>query len=259
MTRFARTLDYPDELSWLPDWRDASQYPPVEGTSGTRWAWEFLRRNPEYQKAYSELTHVVFHGHRYGSRGPAPILSWKVDGKDVLVTRGAILMARQPPSDEAIMEETRRLFNICERFHLIDGVRPPDPRSNEDPRLSFRAAWMRSYHHNKKHPGLTSSVPEGKILIEFDLDLSLEIQFKHAKEILKRAGVPAKEKYQPEKFPSYLRILDARTEEDPLSFEKIGKIVYPESSEPGSTSWKAYKIARLLRNSLFWKIPLLVD
>jgi len=58
MTRFARTLDYPDELSWLPDWRDASQYPPVEGTSGTRWAWEFLRRNPEYQKAYSELTHV---------------------------------------------------------------------------------------------------------------------------------------------------------------------------------------------------------
>jgi hypothetical protein len=226
MTRFARTLDYPDELSWLPDWRDASQYPPVEGTSGTRWAWEFLRRNPEYQKAYSELTHVVFHGH---------------------------------PSDEAIMEETRRLFNICERFHLIDGVRPPDPRSNEDPRLSFRAAWMRSYHHNKKHPEQTFPVPEGKILIEFDLDLPLEIQFKHAKEILKRAGVPAKKKYQPEKFPSYLRILDARTEEDPLSFEKIGEIVYPEFSEPRSTSQKAYKIARRLRNSLFWKIPLLVD
>ncbi|MHB1926715.1 MAG: hypothetical protein ACYCRD_05550 [Leptospirillum sp.] len=96
-------------------------------------------------------------------------------------------------------------------------------------------------------------------MIEFDLDLPLEIQFKHAKEILKRAGVPAKEKYQPEKFPSYLRILDARTESAPLSFEKIGEIVYPESFEPASTSRKAYKIALLLRDSLFWKIPLLVD
>jgi len=65
VTRFARTLDYPEELSWLPDWRDASRYPPVEGTSGTRWAWEFLRRNPDYQKAYLEL-----------SRSPPPLRTW---------------------------------------------------------------------------------------------------------------------------------------------------------------------------------------
>ena len=149
MTRFARTGDYPDELSWLPDWRDASRYPPVEGTSGTRWAWEFLRRNPEYQKAYSELTYFSTYN------PPSPILSWKVNGKDVLMgrLRERIIPARQLfTSDEEVTEETRRLLGICERFHLVDGVMPPDPRSNEDPRLSFRAAWMRSYHHNKKHP-----------------------------------------------------------------------------------------------------------
>jgi hypothetical protein len=118
---------------------------------------------------------------------------------------------------------------------------------------------MRSYPYDERHPGQTFPVPKGKILIEFDLDLPLEIQFKHAKEILKRTGVSAKEKYQPENFPSYLRILDARTEEDPLSFEKIGEKVYPGFIGSATTASKAHKTALFLRDSLFWKIPLLVD
>ena len=36
-----------------PDWRDASAYP--EDASPGTWAWEFLRRNPEYQKDYEHF------------------------------------------------------------------------------------------------------------------------------------------------------------------------------------------------------------
>jgi len=34
----------------LPDWKDISQYPKAGAVSNDRLAWEFLRRNPEYQK-----------------------------------------------------------------------------------------------------------------------------------------------------------------------------------------------------------------
>lgn len=32
-----------------PDWRNPADYPAPEGTSPRRWAWEFLRRNPDYR------------------------------------------------------------------------------------------------------------------------------------------------------------------------------------------------------------------
>ena len=36
----------------MPDWRDAAQYP--RDRSLRQWAWEFLRRNPEYRAAWRE-------------------------------------------------------------------------------------------------------------------------------------------------------------------------------------------------------------
>jgi hypothetical protein len=38
---------------WLPDWKDESKYPPKKA-GGRVWAWEFLRRNPQYQQLWEE-------------------------------------------------------------------------------------------------------------------------------------------------------------------------------------------------------------
>lgn len=38
--------------SWLPDWRYEDEYPVLAATSKRQYAWEFLRRNPEYQADY---------------------------------------------------------------------------------------------------------------------------------------------------------------------------------------------------------------
>ena len=224
---------YPESLEWLPNWTNPTSYPPVEGTPGTQWAWEFLRRNPKYREAYSKLTHVT--------RIRNPVIG---------------LNRIEAPGHE-VMEEFSRLWNIAERFHLIDGLYPPDPESSENPHLSFRVNWIRSYQYSKQRPEHTIPIPPGKVLIEFDTSLPFDDQLRNAKEILKQAGSPCGAKFQASKFPFYLRILDARSECETPSFKTIGEHLYPESFEPASKAAKAHDTAITLRDSLFWKIPLI--
>jgi len=42
----------PNKQVWLPDWNDETAYPDHGDDLGA-WAWEFLRRNPEYQADYA--------------------------------------------------------------------------------------------------------------------------------------------------------------------------------------------------------------
>lgn len=222
--------NYSEGLEWLPDWTDPDQYPPV---SGTQWAWEFLRRNPEYRDAYSKLTHVAY-------------INNPVIGKNILLA-----------PDHEVTEEFSRLWNITERFHLMDGLYPPDPASSRDPRLSFRASYIRSYRYSEHHPEQTVRIPPDKLLIEFDLSLPIEDQIGEAKKLLKQANATQRSKFRASNFPTYLRILDARSECVTPSFETIGQRLYPESFEPASSAAKAHKTALELRDSFFWKIPLI--
>lgn len=50
-------------LDWLPDWRDVSQYPVPDTTEPRQWAWEFLRRNAEYQNDFEKSDSEP---HKYG-------------------------------------------------------------------------------------------------------------------------------------------------------------------------------------------------
>ena len=42
--------------NWLPDWRDPKAYPKATDTSLKQWAWEFLRRNTDYQADFCRLS-----------------------------------------------------------------------------------------------------------------------------------------------------------------------------------------------------------
>ncbi|QOJ19714.1 MAG: DUF2285 domain-containing protein [Gammaproteobacteria bacterium] len=49
-----------------PDWRDASAYPlTADDLSLSQWAWEFLRRNPEYQNDYGYCAQSPDFGRKY--------------------------------------------------------------------------------------------------------------------------------------------------------------------------------------------------
>jgi hypothetical protein len=61
---------------WLPDWRDVTGYPdpkaPIGTTSSQRWRWEFQRRDPGYQRDWTERTDrpAGFWRERYGLTKP---------------------------------------------------------------------------------------------------------------------------------------------------------------------------------------------
>lgn len=40
---------------WLPNWKNVAEYPDLATTTAQQWAWEFLRRNDNYQADYEEL------------------------------------------------------------------------------------------------------------------------------------------------------------------------------------------------------------
>jgi hypothetical protein len=41
-----------------PNWRDASSYAYTQALSSEGWAWEFLRRNPEYRAQFAQHPHL---------------------------------------------------------------------------------------------------------------------------------------------------------------------------------------------------------
>lgn len=49
----------------MPDWRNAAEYRFPGDFPNHRWAWEFLRRNPDYRKDWATVLQ------RYRARGPA--------------------------------------------------------------------------------------------------------------------------------------------------------------------------------------------
>jgi len=42
----------PNKPDWLPNWEDETKYPDPKKATGRVWAWEFLRRNPQYQQLW---------------------------------------------------------------------------------------------------------------------------------------------------------------------------------------------------------------
>ena len=46
-------------VDWLPDWRDESAYPAPNALSARHWAWQFLRRNPDYQADFARWQDLV--------------------------------------------------------------------------------------------------------------------------------------------------------------------------------------------------------
>lgn len=223
---------YPPELSWLPDWRDPSQYPPVKGTTGTQWAWEFLRRNTDYQAAYKELRHTVA-----GGINP-----------DV-------------PSAE-VDAEIDRLFKIVKTFRLVDGLYPPDPPTMSISNICFKSNWFRYYRLDRDQSIPKNGMWDTKILMEFDLSFPVEIQLKQARKILRREGKGVS-RYKADNLPDYLRILDVKSTLPETTFSLIAKTIFPKLAEGENITKdhplvervkEAYRVALKLRDHDYWKL-----
>jgi len=177
---------------WRPDWRNENLYSSLSNLSLSQWAWEFLRRNPQYLKRWEEL-----------------ILPFWDDIK-------------QSFDDDALDDSV--LFTTSCPLELIQnefGVRflgfPSHP-SNSRPvylignKSTSRVCLVTSISESDKN---LYGIKGAYQLLRVDLTVPIDEQLKIASKILKRkqirllnksANVTRPKRFQ---FIKYVRILDA--------------------------------------------------
>jgi hypothetical protein len=162
--------------------------------------------------------------------------------------------------EDKILAEVQRLDRIAKDFHLAEELYPPDPADPEDPVLSFKSVGLSVYEYSKDVQEQIVPVEDGEILVSFDLSLPIGLQIRRAKRLLERAQTRRTKKssrFRTDQYSTYLRLLDARSEVNPLSYKEIGEILFPGAEDPEDSAKKGLKAALRIRDSLYWKIPLL--
>jgi hypothetical protein len=206
--------------SWLPSWTNQTKYPAK--ASRLDWAWEFLRRNPEYQKLWSQLI--------------AP----NYDPRHVTMN-----LKRTPALAQKVYDRVRTPIKKSFRDYPFDRFRaqfgiisvPLNP-SERKARILF--ATIRYARKPLKRggmpPGWTYSVPtalqDHEVLVWFDLRRPIEWQLKTAKKVLteqikeeKLEGVPFQFRFRPQQYVRYLRLLDAKAAGVKDAF--VAGVLYP--------------------------------
>jgi Family of unknown function (DUF6499) len=162
----------------MPDWRDPAQY-PRDRSPLRQWAWEFLRRNPEYRAGWREHIEPFY--------DPA----WRRD-QDV----GAVGPAHGAPADKQA--------ELVHHFGL-DSF-PPSPDDGLPP-LFTRTGLRYTAEREARmllHPG--------QIAVIFDLTRPIRRQLAAAKMVFdeekRRGEIPGPHRNRIELFAPYLRVLD---------------------------------------------------
>jgi Family of unknown function (DUF6499) len=217
---------------WLPDWKDESKYPDPKKAVGRVWAWEFLRRNPQYQELWEEYA-ALPHG---------------------LVYSGHSAYA---------------LRDISERLEQDFGVRNParPEMTTVDPEFEWRPIFIEQKPRHWVLPVNVSDddefeIPEihledpAEVVVKFDLRAQINPQLIYVAELLKERlkrltdakvlrGEP---RARFENYPNYLRVLDAKL--SGITHETIGaeilKVKDPEYQKPKAVY--AFKTAKRLRD-----------
>ncbi|MDQ3582360.1 MAG: DUF2285 domain-containing protein [Pseudomonadota bacterium] len=192
---------------WLPDWKDESAYP--EKLAPEFWAWEFLRRNAEYQEDYG-----VFSNLPYADNG---------NEEHRLMKKWGVFPLHDPDESQPLTIE-RGLYSEKPPYVYFDGrVRhseiwhsPPfvfDLRQSLDKQLAECKQWLKCMRDNRgENRGF--SAERGKRIQDDSI------------------------------YRTYLRVLDA--ERCGASREEMADRLYPDSHT--DTPSKALHVARELRD-----------
>jgi hypothetical protein len=163
----------------VPDWRDPAQYPHPRDCSLRQWAWEFLRRNPEYRSLWRE--HI----------GPFYDPAFRYQEQDV----GPVGPAHGVPHN--VQAE------LVHRFGL-DSF-PPSPNDYRPP-LFIRSGLR---YTGEREARLL--LYEGQIAVIFDLTRPIGGQMATARRLFvkeQRQSGHRKHRNRVRLFASYLRALD---------------------------------------------------
>lgn len=263
-----------------PDWRDESAYPSkADDLSLSGWAWEFLRRNPEYQKDYEHFASLP----DYHANG-AKTAKWHCTSA-MWWDDPELRYCKQPllPDEDTIAEYFYRTKdNTPFRYSLEDyflekwGIDTEmyDPSCDDGYMCLWREPELPKellIYNPETYPELSelhSVKPDSmfEVTLRFDLRYSIEKQIKEAEKILLHSKEGLKEhalfpdlknkividrkSIQIKKLPMYLRVYDGMQSGE--TFPEIGMVIFRSTKQSASAdktrAFNAFNNAKKLIN-----------
>lgn len=230
-------------------WLDESNYPDAHAEP-EHLAWEFLRRNQNYQEDYFVA-------------------------KDCDEQRRKVGNWRETAAH-------KRYRFLCWRYRINEIC---DPEENYSSALGARLGLVTSASGDRFRQSECSTldadirtVPElpGQIVIKFDIAFSIEAQIERARKRLdeelayyqriedaaaashveyERRWAPLKKQLRPEQLPTYLRVLDGIASS--ASLQDLADELFKDHADPTRAANRAKKTALSLRDTDYIYIPLL--
>lgn len=207
------------EKPWLPDWRNAA-YPRTGDLSPRQWAWQFLRRNPEYQKDHrvwralidsiggwkrcAEMCDPKSRHFRPSGFLPEPdedMRFWRCDPPALPGEDYAAYRQRTRKNGCSLIPLHQA---IAARYGLRPHVREPLLLSAPDrdrPHVTFDKTGVRYFHNTGREPGIIfcprcryeqpglkviDDPGDLEVLVWFDLSWPLKVQLERAETTLRR-------------------------------------------------------------------------
>ncbi|MEJ2591852.1 MAG: DUF6499 domain-containing protein [Candidatus Thiodiazotropha sp.] len=159
----------------MRDWRNPEDYRFARSLSADQWAWEFLRRNPVYRKAWHDFiaTWRALEA-AYGKTGQRDVQAWKRDPR-------ATVPAAECSGSDCRIEGERVLIECALGAQWGFYKFPPDP-ADDDPVGGGRLVWREvTWETGLLEPGQACPASAQTAAVAFDLGLPLAPQLEQAK------------------------------------------------------------------------------
>lgn len=248
------------------DWQKIGDYNYTKNLGREGWAWEFLRRNPDYIDDYKTYRQTFFElESKYGPWNSADKEAWRKDPKSHFFVPGK-------NDGESITQWRERCYaSGCEpKIYCLESwhakkwqlARMYSPECPYSPQIQFTDPWPKiisydsldDYFYTPDEPHAPAQQVPEKCLLGFDLTLPIGRQLKEAKTILTKAqkclqenkSIPStKTKEHSALWDTYLRILDAKKTGTGASDIEIAKKLFPNDigADPKGKVKDTYKQA----------------
>ncbi|MEO6194428.1 MAG: DUF6499 domain-containing protein [Thermoanaerobaculia bacterium] len=225
----------------MPDWRNANDY-RFPDLPDYLWAWEFLRRNPEYRKDWeAALSRFISKTEEFE----------RVDDKQAfLASGGSLVIAGENLSEDPTHPSFSLPVDEADRWGLSRGLVNP---ATDKPEWLYFSPGFGTVRFIRKGESFQSRGPAFPI-VEFDLHLPLKPQLEAINEPLERARKHLAIKsrrimHYRSLWPHYLRLLDADLDE--RTPKQIADVLNRESTSGGIDDrkvWDQLKSARRMRS-----------
>ncbi len=215
---------------WPPNWRAAAEYPDRDATTLLQWVWEFLRRNPEYQRLWRDIVLPYYNEATGAIDAPAAMADARRRAEaDPLFQRAPYAIANP-------------LAVFREKFGIV--AYPPPPEA-PTPRLKLDHYLVRTGN---------AAIAPTESAITFDLALPIGPQLERARQILEEAAAALESKGEIERlhranhirhYQDYLRVLDG--EASGATHKEMAAIIFPDEPNDYPDRYGDHKVRNALK------------